>query len=95
MILASTKVWIILSNFKKHSDKECFFDIILERASGIEPPSSAWKADIITVIRYPQLKLYYKKTVRKSIIKADYFVSFSPKVKPSPETIITASTRNR
>jgi hypothetical protein len=25
----------------------------MERVSGIEPPSSAWKADIITIIRYP------------------------------------------
>ena len=25
----------------------------MERASGVEPPSSAWKADIIAVIRRP------------------------------------------
>ena len=26
---------------------------ILERVGGIEPPSSAWKADIKAIIRYP------------------------------------------
>ena len=26
-----------------------------ERVSGIEPPFSAWEADIITIIRHPQI----------------------------------------
>ena len=26
-----------------------------ERVGGIEPPSSAWKADIKTIIRYPRI----------------------------------------
>ncbi len=30
----------------------CFF---MERVAGVEPASSAWKADIIATIRYPLL----------------------------------------
>lgn len=33
--------------------------IVSERVSGIEPPSPAWEAGIITTIRYPQF-IYYK-----------------------------------
>jgi hypothetical protein len=41
-----------------------------ERVGGIEPPSSAWKADIITTIRHP---LVYLCT--SSIIPIIYFLS--------------------
>ena len=27
----------------------------MERVSGIEPPFSTWQADIITIIRHPQI----------------------------------------
>ena len=40
-----------------------------ERVGGIEPPSSAWKADIKAIIRYPrQLNFIRKKTQSQ-----DYF----------------------
>lgn len=29
---------------------------ILERVNGIEPSSSAWKADALTVVLYPQIR---------------------------------------
>ena len=29
-------------------------DVLLERVRGIEPLSSAWKAEVIAIIRYPQ-----------------------------------------
>ncbi len=33
---------------------ELSIEIFLERVAGIEPASAAWKAAIITTIRYPQ-----------------------------------------
>ena len=41
---------IFLAN-KKRPQKALFS----ERVGGIEPPSSAWKADIKTIIRYPRI----------------------------------------
>ena len=35
----------------------------MERVSGIEPPSSAWKADIIATIRYPPAVFIFLKMV--------------------------------
>lgn len=31
----------------------------LERVGGVEPPSSVWKTEIITAIRYPRFSLIY------------------------------------
>ncbi len=43
---------------------ELFF--VSERVGGIEPPFSAWKANIITIIRYPLTDMPYNRQFFKA-----------------------------
>jgi hypothetical protein len=54
---------------------------LTERVGGIEPPSSAWKADIIATIRHPLnlamctvTKLYFKSMSGRRESNSDYLV---------------------
>ena|GEM_PF-1795836 len=39
--------------------------IVLERVAGIEPASSAWKAEVIAIIRHPHSELGYLGPAKK------------------------------
>ena len=40
------------------SSSPCFLPNVLERVAGIEPASSAWKAEVIASIRHPQILFF-------------------------------------
>ena len=67
--------------------------VLCERVGGIEPPSSAWKADIKAIIRYPQQFNLIRKKIQSQDWFSGYKLSFIGRTKIIPEAVSKAENR--
>ena len=57
-LFLTKEVLYLLSYMSLKSSSPCFLPNVLERVAGIEPASSAWKAEVIASIRHPQILFF-------------------------------------